>query len=65
MPAIARPMEVPMMPDSRERRIDDAIGAEALLQAVGDAEDAAVEADVFAEDHDAFVRAPFPGRGRG
>ena len=38
-----------------ERRVDHAVFAEALLQAFGHAEDAAVDADVFAEEKDPVV----------
>ena len=38
-----------------ERRIEDALLAEALLQAFGDAENAAVHADVFTEKNDVGV----------
>ena len=48
-------MEVPMIPGFTQRRIDDTIASKSFLQSVGDAEDAAVEADVFAEDDDAIV----------
>ena len=39
----------------RERRIEDALRAEPLLQPLGRLEGAAVDADVLAEDEDAFV----------
>ena len=39
----------------REGRVDHAVRAEPLLQSFGDAEDAAVEADVLAEQDDAVI----------
>lgn len=44
-----------------EGRVDDAVFAEALGEAFGDAEDAAVDADIFAEDDDAVVGFHFLG----
>ena len=38
-----------------QRRVEDALGAEALLQAGGGAEHAAVDADVLAQHHDGVV----------
>ena len=43
--------------DLRDGRVDDAGLAEPLLQAFGDLERAAVDADVFAHDEHAFVGA--------
>jgi hypothetical protein len=45
-----------------ERRIDHALGTEPLLQAHGGAEDAAIDADVLAEQND--VRLLFHGAGQ-
>ena len=39
----------------RERAVDDALGAEFTLQIVGHAEDAAVDADVLAQDEHVLV----------
>jgi hypothetical protein len=35
----------------RQRRVENALGAKALLQASGCAEDAAIDTDIFAEDY--------------
>ena len=43
------------MPDSASGRVDDAVLAEVLLQAVGDAEDAAELADVLTHEQDLVV----------
>ena len=44
-----------MMMPSAKRRIEHALFAELVEQAVGHFENAAGEADIFAEDEDAFV----------
>ncbi len=47
----------------RQRRIQHALFAKALLQAEGGAEHAAVFADVFAKQHHIVVVRQFPGQG--
>ena len=45
---MARPIAVPMMPDSRQRGVNDAVRPEVVLQPFGDAVDPAERADVLA-----------------
>jgi hypothetical protein len=45
----------------RQRRVENALGAEALLQASGSAENAAVDADILSEDHDIGIIRERPG----
>ena len=52
---MARPIAVPMMPDSASGVSMTRVLAEVLLQAVGDPEDAAELADVLAHDDDLRV----------
>jgi hypothetical protein len=52
---MARPIAVPTMPGLGERRVDDPVLAEVLLQPVGDPEDATELADVLAHDEDLGV----------
>jgi hypothetical protein len=45
----------------RQRRVENALGTEALLQASGGAEDAAIDADILSEDHDIRIIRKRPG----
>ena len=54
-PAMAAPMPAPMMPDFGDRRVQHALFAELLEQALGHGVGAAVRADVLAHEEDAVV----------
>ena len=55
MPMWAAPAAAPTKPVSLMRRVDHAVGAEALVQALGHLERAAVRADVLAHAEDIRV----------
>ena len=48
-----------------QRRVDHALGAEALLQTGGGAKHAAIDADIFAEHDDVGIILPWRGRAPG
>ena len=60
-PATAAPIETPTIIDSRQRRVEHAVAAELVVQPVRGQEDAALLADVLAEDDDRLVAAHLLG----